>query len=88
MVRATAKVENRYGLHARAAVTIVNEASRFKSDIFFVKGDDRINAKSILGVMVLEATQGTDIDIEVEGPDEREALDAIIDLFRKKFNEE
>jgi len=88
MRKATATVENKYGLHARAAVTIVNEASKYASDIHFVKGDDRINAKSILGVMVLEATKGTEIGIEVEGPDEDTALDAILGLFRDKFYEE
>ena len=88
MRKATATVENKYGLHARAAVTIVNEASKYASEIFFVKGDDRINAKSILGVMVLEAVKGTEIDIEVDGPDEDQAIDAILGLFRDKFYEE
>lgn len=88
MRKATATVENKYGLHARAAVTIVNEASKFASDIFFVKGDDRVNAKSILGVMVLEAVKGTPIDIEVEGPDEERAMVAILDLFKAKFHED
>lgn len=88
MRKATATVENKYGLHARAAVTIVNEASKFASEIFFVKGDDRVNAKSILGVMVLEAVKGTPIDIEVEGPDEERAMVAILDLFKAKFHED
>jgi phosphocarrier protein len=88
MLKATATVENKYGLHARAAVTIVNEASKFSSEIFFTKGDDRINAKSILGVMVLEAVRGTKIDIEVTGDDETLALSAILGLFKDKFNEE
>lgn len=88
MRKATATVENKFGLHARAAVTIVNEASKYASEIFFVKGDDRINAKSILGVMVLEAVKGTEIDIEVNGPDEEQALAAILDLFQQKFHEE
>ena len=88
MRKATATVLNKFGLHARAAVTIVNEASRFESEIFFVKGDDRINAKSVLGLMILEATQGTSIDIEVDGPDENEALSAILDLFDARFHEE
>jgi len=88
MLRGKATVDNKYGLHARAAVTIVNEASKFASEIFFVKGEDRINAKSILGVMVLEAIQGTVIEIEVDGPDEEQALSAILELFKIKFNEE
>ena len=88
MLKATATVENKYGLHARAAVTIVNEATKYSSEIFFTKGDDRINAKSILGVMVLEAVKGTEIDIEVSGDDEQDALSAILGLFKDKFNEE
>ena len=88
MRKATATVENKYGLHARAAVTIVNEASKYAAEIHFVKGDDRINAKSILGVMVLEAVKGTEIDIEVDGPDEDQAIEAILGLFRDKFYEE
>jgi len=88
MRKATAIVENKFGLHARAAVTIVNEASKYSSEIFFTKGDDRINAKSILGVMVLEAVKGTEIDIEVDGSDEDDAIEAILSLFKDKFNEE
>ena len=88
MLKASALVQNKFGLHARAAVTIVNEASKYVSEIFFVKGDDRINAKSILGVMILEAVKGTEISIEVDGPDEEKALGAILDLFAAKFNEE
>ncbi len=88
MRKATAVVENKFGLHARAAVTIVNEASKFSSEIFFVKGDDRINAKSILGVMILEAVKGTAIDIEVDGPDEDNAIKSMIDLFQANFYEE
>lgn len=88
MRKATAIVENKYGLHARAAVTIVNEASKYASEIFFTKGDDRINAKSILGVMVLEAVKGTAIDIEISGDDEEVAMDAMLGLFKEKFYED
>ncbi len=82
------KVKNKYGLHARAAVTLVNEATKYESDIYLKRGDNQVNAKSILGIMILEAVKGTELELIVDGPDEKEAADAIAALFDRGFDEE
>lgn len=88
MKRGTGIIGNKYGLHARTAVTIVNEASKYASDIYLIKGIHRANAKSTLGLMMLEAAQGTKLEIEISGPDEVEAFEAINKLFTEKFGED
>lgn len=80
-------ISNKLGLHARAAAKLIAHASRFGSEIFLLHGSKKVNAKSILGVMMLAATQGTELQITAEGEDEIQALDAILQLFRNKFDE-
>ena len=78
---------NKLGLHARAASKLVNLASQFESDLFIVKDGNRVNAKSIMGVMMLAASKGTEILLEAEGSDEQDCLDAIVALINNRFDE-
>jgi phosphocarrier protein HPr len=90
MIRLAVVVENRLGLHARAAAKLVRVASRFCSDVHLAKEGYRqaIDCKSILGVLMLAACQGTRLVITANGPDEVEAGDAISRLFATRFGEE
>ncbi len=79
---------NKLGLHARASAKLTQCASRFKSDVNLVRGTQRINAKSIMGVMMLAASQGTPLRLEVEGEDEVQACEALLSLIETRFGEE
>jgi phosphocarrier protein HPr len=80
-------VSNKLGLHARAAAKLTKLASQFGSEIFIAKEARRVNAKSIMGVMMLAAGKGTNVQIQAEGGDADQALDAIRELFDDKFGE-
>ncbi len=90
MIRQSVEVKNRLGLHARAAAKLVRLASHFSSEIHLSRegGRQRIDSKSILGVLMLAASQGTRLLVSIEGQDEAEAGDAIRRLFEEKFGEE
>ena len=79
---------NRLGLHARPSAAFTQLATRFSADVFLSKGSRRVNGKSIMGVMMLAAAQGSVIAIETEGEDEEEALAALVSLIRSGFGEE
>ena len=81
-------VSNKLGLHARAAAMLVEGVSRFKSDIVLIKEGHEVDAKSIMGVMTLAAGKGTDITVRADGPDEEAALEKVVELFERKFDEE
>jgi phosphocarrier protein len=81
-------IKNRAGIHARPAALIVQTASQFESNIFLEKESEKINAKSIMGIITLGASYKTEIIVSAEGSDEAEAVDAITALFEKKFEEE
>lgn len=81
-------IKNRAGIHARPAALIVQTASQFESNIYLEKETEKINAKSIMGIITLGASYKTDIVVSAEGSDEVEAVDAIAALFEKKFEEE
>jgi phosphocarrier protein len=81
------EIKNKLGLHARAAAKLVHMAARFKSDIKIRKGDEEVDGKSILGILLLAAGRGTTITLRADGPDERDALDAVEKLFDDKFDE-
>ena len=81
-------VSNRAGIHARPAAVLVQAAKNFSSNIFFEKGRDRINAKSIMGILTLGAAYGMEIRIIAEGEDEGKAVETIAHLFEAKFEEE
>ncbi|HWN82796.1 MAG TPA: HPr family phosphocarrier protein [Candidatus Udaeobacter sp.] len=82
------EIKNRQGLHARPAGYLVKEAARFKSDVFVSKNGLEVNAKSIMGVMMLAAEVGSEITIRAEGPDAEEALAALVALVDSRFHEE
>jgi len=88
MVRRTLTIQNRLGVHARPAALFVKTAGRFKSEISVSKDDLEVNGKSIMGVMMLAAEMGSRITIQAVGDDEREALAALTELVKGKFNEE
>lgn len=80
-------ISNKLGLHARAAAKLTQLAGRFKSDVFISRGAQRVNAKSIMGVMMLAAGLGVTVKIEALGADEEQALGDIRALFEGKFGE-
>ncbi|MBZ4662748.1 MAG: HPr family phosphocarrier protein [Caloramator sp.] len=80
MVEAKAIVQNKTGLHARPATIVVTESKKFKSNIFFKKGDKEVNIKSLLGLLSLAVKQGDEIVIKADGEDEREAVEVIKNL--------
>ncbi len=79
---------NRYGLHARPASKFVKLASRFKSSIYVEKDGEEVNGKSIMGLMMLAAGEGSHILVKATGPDAREALDELQKLVDEKFGED
>ncbi|MEJ2213523.1 MAG: HPr family phosphocarrier protein [Gammaproteobacteria bacterium] len=87
MVNKEIEIINKLGLHARAAAKLVSLASKFSSEVQLRKNNQEVNAKSIMGVMMLAASQGTRLELSVSGEDEQEALDAIIELINDRFGE-
>ena len=87
MVRAESKIANKLGLHARASAKLTQIAGSYGSEVWLEKGPRRINAKSIMGVMMLAAGKGSTIVVETDGNDEQQALDAILKLIADKFGE-
>ena len=87
MIEKRIKIKNKLGLHARAASKFVNLANRFKSKVKIIKNNDEIDGKSILGILTLAATQGTEIILRVEGEDEEKATKALENLINNKFQE-
>jgi phosphocarrier protein len=88
MTEKTITVLNRAGIHARPSALLVQTTKNFKSSIYFEKGTDRINAKSIMGIITLGAAYGTELKIIAEGEDEEEAVETLAKLFESKFEEE
>jgi len=82
------EVVNKLGLHARPAMMLVKTASQFQSEIKIIKDNMNVNAKSIMGVLVLAAEKGSKLKIVAEGPDEEEAVEALAKLFADGFGEE
>lgn len=81
-------IENKAGLHARPAALFVQTANKFASQIMVVRGDQEVNGKSIMGIMMLAAGKGTRIKITAAGADEKEALERLEELISNKFGEE
>lgn len=82
------KVINKLGLHARAAAKLVSLASGFSCEVLVSKGDRQVNGKSIMGIMMLAASQHTTLEISTNGEDEQQALAEIESLFLQRFGEE
>ena len=81
------EIRNKLGLHARAAAKLVHTAARFKCDIKIRKGDEEVDGKSILGILLLAAGRGSVITVRANGEDENDALGAIQELIDRKFDE-
>ncbi|MGB0662928.1 MAG: HPr family phosphocarrier protein [Pontibacterium sp.] len=87
MAQKTLTICNKLGLHARAAAKFVETANRFSSEVNLIKDGRSVNGKSIMSVMMLAATMGTEVTIEANGKDAEQALDAIATLINNKFDE-
>ncbi|APF20634.1 HPr family phosphocarrier protein [Caldithrix abyssi] len=88
MIREKVVITNKHGLHARPAAKFVQIAGRFSSDIKVIKDGLEVNGKSIMGVMMLAAEPGSEIILEVNGEDEKEAFEALVNLIKSNFDEE
>lgn len=88
MIQQKIIIPNNLGLHARAAAKLVALAGRFLSSIEIIKDEKTVNAKSIMGVMMLAATKGTEIELLIDGEDEKEAMESILALINDRFGEE
>lgn len=88
MVECLVTIKNRAGIHARPAALLVQTATQFSSKIFIEKDTERINGKSIMGVISLGATYHTQLKLIVDGVDEQQAIAALVRLFENKFQEE
>jgi len=87
MVNVKVVVSNELGLHARAAARFVQESCKFKSQVWLKKGSNRVNGKSIMGILTLAAAKGEEVEIEVDGQDEEQALEILSTLVNAGFEE-
>jgi phosphocarrier protein len=87
MIKATTTINNKLGLHARASAKLTKLAGSFPCEVWIAKGERRVNAKSIMGVMMLAAGMGSIVDIDIDGEREQEAMDALLALITDKFGE-
>lgn len=87
MIKDKVTIINKLGLHARAAAKFVATTSRFLSDVQISKNGQQVNGKSIMGVMMLAASQGSELELEINGEDEHNARDAIVSLINNRFDE-
>lgn len=87
MVKTEITISNKLGLHARASAKLTKLAGSFPCDVWMSKGERRINAKSIMGVMMLAASKGSKVTLETNGSDEQAAMDALVKLINDRFGE-
>ncbi|MEA3395600.1 MAG: HPr family phosphocarrier protein [Pseudomonadota bacterium] len=87
MIKASATISNKLGLHARASAKLTKLAGSFPCEIWIARGERRVNAKSIMGVMMLAAGIGTTVELDAEGDRAQEAIDAMVALINDKFGE-
>jgi phosphocarrier protein len=87
MLRSETEIVNKLGLHARASARLTQLAGKFRCEVWMEKGTRRINAKSIMGVMMLAAGKGSQVVVETDGADEQEAMDALLALIADRFGE-
>lgn len=88
MIKKTFKIVNKKGLHARAAAAFAKEADRFKCEITVEKDHNKVTGNSILGLLLLSASEGTEITVTATGPDEKKAIASLEALVSNRFNEE
>ncbi|MHB8949018.1 MAG: HPr family phosphocarrier protein [Rhodoferax sp.] len=87
MIKASTTISNKLGLHARASAKLTKLAGSYPCEVWIAKGERRVNAKSIMGVMMLAAGKGSTVEIDVSGEREQEALDCLLALIADKFGE-
>ena len=87
MIQKTTTISNKLGLHARASAKLTKLAGSFPCEVWISRGERRVNAKSIMGVMMLAAGLGAEVTIETDGEKEQEAMDALLALIADKFGE-
>lgn len=87
MIKTRTSINNKLGLHARASAKFTKLAGSFASEVWMSRGERRVNAKSIMGVMMLAAGLGSTVEIEIDGADELAAMDALLALIADKFGE-
>jgi phosphocarrier protein len=87
MIQASVTISNKLGLHARASAKLTKLAGSFACEVWISKGERRVNAKSIMGVMMLAAGMGSVVQLETEGSQEQEAMDRLLALIDDKFGE-
>jgi len=87
MIKTSTTISNRLGLHARASAKLTKLAGSFPCEVWMTKGERRVNAKSIMGVMMLAAGIGSVVEVETDGEREQEAMDALLALMADKFGE-
>ncbi|MFP4546713.1 MAG: HPr family phosphocarrier protein [Fidelibacterota bacterium] len=85
MIKKQIEIHNKHGIHTRPATVFVEAAGKFKSDIFLSYNGERVNGKSIMGLLILAVEPGATIELETSGPDEQEAMDKLIDIIENKF---
>jgi len=87
MIKITTTISNKLGLHARASAKLTKLAGSFPCEVWMSRGERRVNAKSIMGVMMLAAGIGSQVELETQGEREQEAMDALLSLIADKFGE-
>ena len=87
MIKTSINISNKLGLHARASAKLTKLAGSFPCEVWMSKGERRVNAKSIMGVMMLAAGLGSLVEVETSGVDEQKAMDALLNLINDKFGE-
>ena len=87
MLKQTTTIVNKLGLHARAAAKFVTQASLFESEIYVKRNDQEVNGKSIMGVMMLAAAKGSEIELIIDGVDEQQAIQSLLELIAGRFGE-
>ena len=87
MIKTSTTISNKLGLHARASAKLTKLAGSFPCEVWIARGERRVNAKSIMGVMMLAAGIGSELELETDGAQEQEATDALVALINDKFGE-
>lgn len=87
MISETVVIQNKVGLHSRPATSFIQKANEYRCSVWIEKNERRVNAKSLLGVLSLGVLQGTEISIITDGPDERDAIDAMVSLVNSDFSD-
>lgn len=87
MIQQTTNIVNKLGLHARAAAKFVTQASMYDSDINLKRNGQNVNGKSIMGVMMLAAAKGSEVELIIDGSDEKEAMQSLLELIANRFGE-